>query len=422
MPRFRLFPSGAAAAALASSAILVDVVRGSSSSVNDTASAGTTSTPECVAVSTTSKCSPWTDGFYVNLTAATAYYSSASPLKSAADWETALSLSSPASDLGCTTSYSVQFWTTFLCLRDLFVLSSECNDAHNVSVPELPLCVDTPDAFSSSVLALVAACPNATSSAVSALTADSDYFTAYVQNWNSMSTSSNGSCTESVTVDERSCGFGGNESAQLAYCSSSAIIFSADCCANVSSTTTKSKARTTAAFAAIQFDNVAGTTASSVASTTNGIGGLSAVAIVGIVIGCVVFVALVAVAWILFSNRKNVMRKTQILESPFVSPRNFSPTTNKNGYYVVPDTIELQQAGQRSPQASASPVRKEVVSLEYTSKFPDELSVKVGDTIEILEVFSDGWAKGKLQTAAGGFVEGMFPMACVDKSLQKDLM
>ncbi|KAJ3355718.1 hypothetical protein HDU83_002723 [Entophlyctis luteolus] len=301
MPRFRLFPSGAATAALASSAILVDVVRGSSSSVNDTASAGTTSTVRLLV--------NWVLDSTVDHT--------------------------PAGVRGGVYNEQMQ------------------------------------------------------------------------------------------SVDRRELnmkGFGGNESAQLAYCSSSAIIFSADCCANVSSTTTKSKARTTAAFAAIQFDNVAGTTASAVASTTNGIGGLSAVAIVGIVIGCVVFVALVAVAWILFSNRKNVMRKTQILESPFVSPRNFSPTTNKNGYYVVPDTIELQQAGQRSPQASASPVRKEVVSLEYTSKFPDELSVKVGDTIEILEVFSDGWAKGKLQTAAGGFVEGMFPMACVDKSLQKDLM
>ncbi|KAJ3111597.1 hypothetical protein HK100_002634, partial [Physocladia obscura] len=388
--------------------------------------------PECVAVSAAKTCAPWTAGLFINATAVAAAHHLAAPA-TAASWDTALqtNVSSAADSLNCNAADPppVQFWTTYVCLRDLFVLSADCNDFLNAEVPSTPLCADTCDAFNSSISNLLESCPDAPPQLAALAGAAGSNCKNLVSTWASYTNGS--ACIESVTVDQLSCGFGGDSSAAEAYCSSSAINFSADCCSLFKSAATSSATK-------VWNKNIANlaafTTATAATATTNGVGGLSAIAIVGIVIGSVLFVALGSIAWILYSNRTKVFKKGYTVTSPkrsefsqlrsldrFNSSNNntlssfssippASPPT-KDYFASAPEAVSL--AVTKSLKVGLLGTGEHKIVEAYTAQLPDELSLKVGGVVEILESHDDGWARGKIKSAAGGHLEGMFPLACV---------
>ncbi|KAJ3112844.1 hypothetical protein HK100_002176 [Physocladia obscura] len=112
---------------------LTGLVAGSWSAL-DTVALTANQHPECVAVSAVKTCAPWTTGLFINATAVAAAHHLAAPA-TAVSWDAALqtNVSSAADSLNCNTADPppVQFWTTYVCLRDLFVLSADCNDFLN---------------------------------------------------------------------------------------------------------------------------------------------------------------------------------------------------------------------------------------------------------------------------------------------------
>ncbi|KAJ3112845.1 hypothetical protein HK100_002177 [Physocladia obscura] len=298
-------------------------------------------------------------------------------------------------------------------------------------VPSTPLCADTCNAFNSSISNLLQNCPNAPPQLAALASSAGTNCKNLVSTWASYTNDS--TCIESVTVDQLTCGFGGDLNAAEAYCSSSAINFSADCCFLFKS------AATTSSATKVWNKNIvnlaaATTSVTAITATTNGVGGLSAIAIVGIVIGLVLFLALGSIAWILYSNRSKIFKKGHAVTSPkrsefsqlrsldrlnssnhntlssFSSIPPTSPQT-KDYFASVPEAVNLAAAKSVKIGLLGSGEHKIVEA--YTAQLPDELSLKIGGVVEILESHDDGWARGRIKSAAGGYIDGMFPLACV---------
>ncbi|KAI9475741.1 MAG: hypothetical protein EXX96DRAFT_574457 [Benjaminiella poitrasii] len=192
---------------------------------------------------------------------------------------------------------------------------------------------------------------------------------------------------------------------------------------------------------------------------------LSAGAIVGIVIGCVVAIALLAVAtaWYYYHKKKNhqhinpfqfissassstasanntsqpvnTTNMTMQDEATILKTRQFgndegagqSPFTN--AMLEVPNinnninneslAININTVG--TPiEATASPVDEEfyVVIHPYSPQLPDELGLNVGDIVCLALRFDDGWALGFNVTTGA---KGAFPLVCISPAPEESL-
>jgi hypothetical protein len=67
--------------------------------------------------------------------------------------------------------------------------------------------------------------------------------------------------------------------------------------------------------------------------------------------------------------------------------------------------------GQHPPSSANMPARVGIVRFSYAAQQEDELNLKEGDKLEVLEDVEDGWARGQLLNADGNVSgrTGMFP-------------
>ncbi|KAF8896837.1 hypothetical protein CPB85DRAFT_1458651 [Mucidula mucida] len=170
--------------------------------------------------------------------------------------------------------------------------------------------------------------------------------------------------------------------------------------------------------------------------------GLPAGAIAGIVIGSLLLVAGV----ILFFLRNRLMQRRRIrsarwLDKPSVTPYSFStaeklpysnvfPSSTGTASSTLSPGTQFGQAQARAlAGAAAFPVAPGAsynnnasltvpsqstafVMSTFIPSLPDELSISMGETVQILQEFDDGWA----MCANGGGERGMVPLECLNKA------
>ncbi|KAI8615364.1 hypothetical protein BC830DRAFT_303834 [Chytriomyces sp. MP71] len=85
----------------------------------------------------------------------------------------------------------------------------------------------------------------------------------------------------------------------------------------------------------------------------------------------------------------------------------FPPTKSRGKDAYI--SLDASRAMQQRAQGLQS------IILAYEAKQPDELTLSVGDVVQILEMYDDSWCKGELvgsQGAVGKGKVGVFPAAC----------
>jgi hypothetical protein len=100
-------------------------------------------------------------------------------------------------------------------------------------------------------------------------------------------------------------------------------------------------------------------------------------------------------------------RKRQVVK---VSPRKQNPRSAPAKQAKSPVKIPSAESF-GSSKAVLTPAQSTLVRVtaKYDAKMPDELELKVGDVIELIESYPDGWALGKHQ---GTGKLGAFPLVC----------
>ncbi|KAJ3062580.1 hypothetical protein HDU98_001537 [Podochytrium sp. JEL0797] len=386
----------------------------------------TDSAQECVSITGTSSCAPWASGLFINTTALAQFYGAA---LDAQQWDALVaSQTTAATSLGCAKDAQVQFMATYQCLRDVMVFSGGCNDLMGATVPPAPLCADTCDQFSASLSAMIAnpqSCPAVADGSPEAVTrakalTAGDHCKATVAAW--ANTTAASTCVESVQMDFDSCGFANSPSAFAAYCSS--LKNSPACCSTAPPSLSK----------AMLVANETGNATDAPATADQD--SLSAGAIVGIAIGVVLLLALLSACCIVIANRQKMFPKNHIINRTLGDPRNvrgmpsFSPTKRAplsqfNNMESGPESIALTGAASKTSLTTVTSTTtttkdyvripepslgKKTVIVEYTASQPDELSLKVGDVVDVGEAFDDGWGSG---TIVGKGIRGMFPLQAV---------
>ncbi|KAJ3249775.1 hypothetical protein HDU77_007451 [Chytriomyces hyalinus] len=139
---------------------------------------------------------------------------------------------------------------------------------------------------------------------------------------------------------------------------------------------------------------------SSVSSSSNA---LSTPVIIGIAVGSAVLVAVIAylIMRILRSKKSNTKR---------TSTMSYLPSTSKDaGPYmsIKAQPVNSISGGRQSPTGRTG---GEKVVIGYTPAISDELEIAVGDLVNVLESFDDGWMKG-VNVRTGE--TGLFPAACL---------
>ncbi|KAI9350899.1 hypothetical protein BDR26DRAFT_513989 [Obelidium mucronatum] len=322
---------------------------------------------ECVSIASTAACAPWTGNLYINTTTLAAKYNL--PGLTAASWEAALTAYNPSADLGCVADQAatVSHLTTYLCLRDVFYYSADCNVANNSPTPAAVLCASTCQTLGTSFDALLAsaACP---------------------------------------AVAPASAAFGARAAAlgAAANCAATVAAWQKDAAAGAAA---ECVAAVAADFSVLASGSANKANKADKADAAEPDEGLSTAAKVGIAVGVVLFVALVAAAWIVYSNRHNIFPQNHPVmkylgdggRKSFVKPR--SPLAQfRNSVSNTTTTTTVEKTYVR------------IVDEETGAAGADELSLKVGDTILVLQTHDDGWGFGRL-TKTGA--EGAFPLVCV---------
>ncbi|KAJ3008333.1 UNVERIFIED_CONTAM: hypothetical protein HDU68_003148, partial [Siphonaria sp. JEL0065] len=353
-------------------------------------------------------------------------------------WAKAISEYNPASDLGCTnnTTERIRFLTTYMCTQDVFVHSEGCNEVMKAKVPSPTLCEGTCTEFGESLeeyLGNTVNCPisndvevkNTRTRALEAPSKCHDL----VKEWHAVLpfSSKNTQCIDSVTIEYDTCGFGGDIEAAGRYCKD--LKYSPHCCKTVFPT------NSTTHSTAIGKSNMP-PTQTSIAINNNGtkkglgIGGIS-----GIVAGCI-FTVLASAALFVYVKRKalfpanhptrNLLEtgrlKQKAANGPTVKPRaplsqlrvqsELNPKSPRapleKSYYRLPSDYEVGQISDKPAEATAPETR--IVVEEYTATLPDELSLRLGESVVLLAKHDDGWARGRLTR---NNQEGALPLVCV---------
>ncbi|KAJ3395669.1 hypothetical protein CcCBS67573_g05068 [Chytriomyces confervae] len=132
--------------------------------------------------------------------------------------------------------------------------------------------------------------------------------------------------------------------------------------------------------------------------------GMSGGAIAGIVVGALVLVFVLAgIVYFIRTRRSSSFKRVSTVQTMRVRRVN-STAKSAMGYARTEDS---------DAPAAAKPIRSnatEKVIIPYLATLPDELTVEVGELVQVVERFDDGWVKGR-RVKTGH--EGTFPGACV---------
>ncbi|KAJ3266165.1 hypothetical protein HDU77_002296 [Chytriomyces hyalinus] len=414
-------------------------------------SAETGATNKCVAISATSVCAPWSSNALVDLSAVSAHYGS--NVATASDWaSTVAGLSSSdyfARVLNCPGLDAVHFMRSYVCIRDIYSLSSACGN----KPPSPPPCSDTCDEFGQSIVLALndpAACPTTAGPKAAAgwedarvaARASGDSCRKLTASWGG--DVSDDSCSESVTDDFNACGFAGNTPAAQEFCTNFPSTTKPPCCAHVKAPTSafrksshfKSYIESVSGASALKAASPPGPNDQAQAPPPPPPSGLSNGAIAAIVVVGLVSLCAIAAAFIVYKrhtlfdidhpiNRAlgSAGRRTSVKRGASMYKRDRGElsqyrhhlhSSNSMEYSSVKSSNEslltpsISSGGAASVFSIGGGERR--VVLDYTANLPDELSLRTGETVAIVEMFDDGWIRGvQVRTKK----TGLFPSQCV---------
>ncbi|KAJ3028187.1 UNVERIFIED_CONTAM: hypothetical protein HDU68_002272 [Siphonaria sp. JEL0065] len=413
---------------------------------NDTVANVGSSFPECQPISATRICAPWSNGLYINTTALAHLYPHAN-VTSASAWETAMQADTlnPAKEFGCDNKHPkpVPFITTYICLRDIFYVSAGCNDAMKARTPSPAMCSDTCTAITGSFKAYFSdekVCPPVASNSTAAIqradVLDSADCKIMVKSWEQDIGANSATCLDSVSVDHDTCGFGGNKDAAANYCH--IFGYNPACCAPFGKPKSGKAVINNATDANLESNE-----------QPSGIDGAT---IAGIVMSVVIVLGLiVAVGFRVLKRAKKTRRPAPKSDSPYgiATTKGFykteaeqqrlisrrptvldainrsrgpsiasSPSSGTSfiNHSKPPSPLLTEESGSEYEFVKTSPLAiGEIYKVveEYVKNKPDELSVRVDDSILLMQLHDDGWVEGRLMSTG---VEGIFPQLCIDST------
>jgi hypothetical protein len=178
--------------------------------------------------------------------------------------------------------------------------------------------------------------------------------------WNKPDTSK---CSNGVLDDSTSCGFSGNQETKSRYCTENPT---ASCCLPTPIPLHSSSSLTSE-------------TSTSPSSSALPLGG-----IIGISVSSLLLIVAIASIFIIRKRKRSRRRLVAPYKTGMSAVKSNSPTRSR----------ELK-----------------TVSTGYQADMADELTLRVGDVVEVKEIYSDGWGSGTNVTTAGS---GVFPTACLN--------
>ncbi|KAI9345693.1 hypothetical protein BDR26DRAFT_856466 [Obelidium mucronatum] len=111
---------------------------------------------------------------------------------------------------------------------------------------------------------------------------------------------------------------------------------------------------------------------------------------------------------------KQQENKTSYIESEndYKSVSQAAPSSSSSNSYLESSySSSEEEEGESTPQTVLFKVK---VVHSYSAEMDDEISLKIGDVLDVVEFFDDGWAYGLFCGNDGGSsLEGAFPLACV---------
>ncbi|KAJ1565708.1 hypothetical protein HK096_011478 [Nowakowskiella sp. JEL0078] len=365
-----------------------------------------TSSEECIAIDSTSVCSPWGAGLFINATRLTYVYGVEKvPITNASYWDDIVRATTSGGDLQAKiwdeylqcpsyTGEPIQYYQSYVCLTDIFYYSEGCNPTIKEIKPSFH--EDVCDVYSMALKGIIDECPSLEK--LSYEKSYSEETVAEIYKRRAAVLKAKDTCREllasykhsgyeiwGVDSDQISCanlskGFAGNSKVATQYCDDVKAAYgqSPRCCDSVASYETKekyvSKSQNLKAAAADAStiespapDNMTGT-------------------IVGATAGAA-FVVVVAVALVAYVRRRPK------------SPKGY-PISTEEHEGLTNDVEPLNG--------------RYTVTMAYKHTQGDEIDLEIGDVVELSMKFSDGWCKGK-NISTGS--EGLFPLGCVGVSV-----
>ncbi|KAI8926562.1 hypothetical protein BC831DRAFT_456157 [Entophlyctis helioformis] len=467
---------------------------------------------ECVPIGSTSSCSPWAHGFYINATLLSRVYGLADgePPLSAAQWDRLVAATTSGGDMqagiwrnwaGCSgyDGQPIQFYRSFVCLTDIFDLSAGCNSLlsnpafQRPAAPVGGLCSSVCSSYGEAISSLIedaAVCPpppqqprhpsarrqrqpdGRFEAAIMARRRDAHNggrLCARLTNaWQDVFGPAS-ACIAGVDGDASACGFAASPDVAREYC---ALFPRAPCCSSLAKTPASTdssdssdssdsdhesteKSNETAGTAAADSDDSkpapvdsssvaslldpirkvamawgiasnapamhnsaqvaaadanpsvpASSSASDSASPASSTGTLLIVLyVVGGVLAAVVVVS--AVSLVLKYRKKGHSART-------------SSSHSKSSAGATPfmvSTTKTSAVGQAPASQAGSPTTRQFRAVcDYNPELPDEVVLRSGDAVEVLESFDDGWCSCRNLTSK---LEGLCPVACLELVVAK---
>ncbi|KAJ3198711.1 Rho GTPase-activating protein 9 [Entophlyctis luteolus] len=407
--------------------------------------------PSCVSIADTSVCSPLSVGFSIDMTSLADFYdfSSSVPGEDLQYWETQVAITSEThtedtflSQYGCTapnassSAPTIKLLRSYLCVRDILVLSAGCNSTAPASVETLctSICTEWADS-------------------VDAALSNSTRCGSVAANYTSQVESDASKCSAAISQ------------AFLSYSVSSSPL-------STSSRAAESCALGVAHDLAIQVQETTSVNGSVVSVDTSGTT-LGTPAIIGIVAGCLILLAVLGMCVFLRlrrrakpSHRQSLGIYSQLHDSDYafeganvsLMPLKRTETVlssvplpdTRSGYVeLTPGNPQITSSNSTTPliatseivttaEVPASPAKKGfkiqrkvittttttttttakpatppqyAVNHSYTASRDDELDLAVGDVVVIEERLENAWARGRNLTTGK---TGLFPAACLE--------
>ncbi|KAJ3251699.1 hypothetical protein HK103_002187 [Boothiomyces macroporosus] len=314
---------------------------------------------KCISIASTSVCNPYQNSMIDTYKIARAYGIPESQV-TAEKWESLVKQPPPVKEwLGCTTNgEAIQYYQTYMCLTDIFLMSSECNNKQPAPVCN-QVCKDYGDALARLLKSPTCTYPTPLQARnrKNALNAE--------QLCMEFSSNQQGTCISGTTLDQQSCGFGGDKTTATVFCANNP---QASCCVKKG-------------FSKAMFTDH-GYVAEQMRYDSN--------------LNFAQRAANYLSALDVDIPKKKGSESTGFFNSiGFVILCSFIGVfVFAGGMYVVLYQRRVNEPGAApAPQPPVKTGKRYIAKFDYNALRPDELNIKVGDFIDVLHEHDDKWVE-----------------------------
>ncbi|KAJ2996196.1 hypothetical protein HDV02_006724 [Globomyces sp. JEL0801] len=349
----------------------------------------------CQSIKSTNACSPWSgNDLYIDSTKlAQAYGLKDSDKLDAAAWEKAVIDTTSGGqtqalmwkDWAQCSGYNgelIQYYRSYVCLTDIFVLSARCNVG---KVQMTPLCSEACTNYGGALTTLMnnnADCPTVKDQKIlAAVEKRRSFALRAADSCQKLSQTSyfnlKEQCVPGIKSDQESCGFGGNATIAQAYCQN---FPNAACCSHVAKSQGSNQRSSLSPIqrAVMMWEAVQGSESSSSGSSDGG----------GTFFGSPVFIGGLASLGLAAVGAAGYVTVNRQKKHGYVPP----PLTN-----ISTTSLDKSTSGRLTPP-SIQQVSKGIrcrVKFEYRAELPDELDLEVDDIVIFDILNDDGWGRGQ---------------------------